>query len=554
VLFEEQITEHHVHHPNIGDNTVTYEALNFFGFGAAGAPKWHGENSESGADITVAASEGANPDSTEFENTGSPTAGTVAVTNAVTVRVENLTEGAAVSVIANETVGTQRVGDIIMEDLAGSDGAAQITDFNYEGAFDPSGLDVVVRARQSGIPNGAQVSDNGSFTDWTQEANASTIGWGANFDGTNDFFTRGANLTGLADGKEGTISFWFKRGGGTGAIQRLLSSGGADTAAFFVRFANNDTIRVLGQNAGNTDILDANTLTAITDTDTWHHCIMSWDLLNGVVLQYVDDVDDVDAAPTVTNDTIDYVTTPTDYTIGALSGGSEKFNGDLAEFWFDDSFIDISVTKNRREFITVNSTPAYLGADGSQPTGTAPLVYLGNSNRFDTWENNRGSGGGFTENGTLTDGGNVTDVIMYPTTPVVDEDSFYIGHAEEFAGIKLDIVVAAGGSPTITPQYWNGAWTSLSGVTDNTSDLTTTGENKITWTLPGDWSTSTEGGLGPFHWMRLLFDAGTMTTNPEVRRVTLDVARYRPFVQERTITSDGLTVVATWVEDTIGQF
>ena len=554
VLFEEQITEHHIHHNNIGDNTVTYEGMRFFGFGAAGAPKWHGENSQSGADITIAAQEGSNPAVGEFENTGSPTAGTIAVTNAVTVRVEGVTEGAAISVIANETVGTQRVGDIIMEKLADSTGVAQITDFNYEGAFDPSGLDVVVKARQAGLPNGAKVSDNGTFTDFTPEVNSSALGFGAGFGGTSEYLSRGGDLTGIADSGVGTLSFWFKRGA-TGAQQVIMQDDNV-TSRFLLEFTVGNDIRLVGRNTAGTIVLDIETTTAITDTNNWHHCLIAWNLaVANESFIYIDNTEDTTRTTHTTSGVIDLTTNVTDWGIGDRPDGSgNNFNGSLAEFWFTTTYLDPTVTKNRREFYTVNGIPAYLGAKGGQPTGTNAIVYLGGSSRFSNWQTNRGTGGGFTENGTLTDAGNVTDVNMYPATPVIDQDSFYIGHATTFAGIKLDLVIAAGGSPTITPQYWNGSiWTSLTGVVDNTSNLTTTGENKITWTVPGNWAKSTEDGLNLF-WMRLLFDAGTMTTNPEVRKINVDVNRYIPFTQNRAITSSGLTVVATWVRDRVGTF
>src|SRR3546814_7073174 len=40
-------------------------------------------------------------------------------------------------------------------------------------------------------------------------------------------------------------------------------------------------------------------------------------------------------------------------------------------------------------------------ADGSTPTGSAPLVFL--SGATASWHTNKGTGGGFTENGALTD-------------------------------------------------------------------------------------------------------------------------------------------------------
>ena len=66
---------------------------------------------------------------------------------------------------------------------------------------------------------------------------------------------------------------------------------------------------------------------------------------------------------------------------------------------------------------------------------------------------------------------------LLPTTPVVNEDGFIFGHAEQFTGIKLDIGTIGTGGFTITWQYWNGAWTSLSGVIDGTSNLTNLNEN-----------------------------------------------------------------------------
>ena len=63
---------------------------------------------------------------------------------------------------------------------------------------------------------------------------------------------------------------------------------------------------------------------------------------------------------------------------------------------------------NRLKFLTASGEPADLGADGSTPTGTQPLIYLANATA--TFQNNLGSGGNFTENGALTAGPNVIGV------------------------------------------------------------------------------------------------------------------------------------------------
>jgi hypothetical protein len=96
------------------------------------------------------------------------------INNAVTVRVEGVAEGTAVKVVANETVGTITTGDVIVEGLANSSGVVETTTFNYEAAFNPSGLDVLIRARNQGIPTAAIADDGGVLTDETTEANSST--------------------------------------------------------------------------------------------------------------------------------------------------------------------------------------------------------------------------------------------------------------------------------------------------------------------------------------------------------------------------------------------
>jgi hypothetical protein len=98
--------------------------------------------------------------------------GTVTINSAVAVSVTGVTEGTSIKIVANETVGTITRGNVILESIADSTGTAS-TSINYEGAFDPSGLDVVVRARSSGICLAAFQEDGGVFTDYTDEANTS---------------------------------------------------------------------------------------------------------------------------------------------------------------------------------------------------------------------------------------------------------------------------------------------------------------------------------------------------------------------------------------------
>jgi len=48
--------------------------------------------------------------------------------------------------------------------------------------------------------------------------------------------------------------------------------------------------------------------------------------------------------------------------------------------------------------------------------------------------------------------------------------------------------------------------------------------------------------------------AGTSTNGARARKVTMDTTRYLPFVLNTEIIATGLSVVASWNEDTIAKF
>lgn len=163
--------------------------------------------------------------------------------------------------------------------------------------------------------------------------------------------------------------------------------------------------------------------------------------------------------------------------------------------------------------------------------------------------------GVFTDETTAANSTTTADMNLLPGTPVVNEDRYQIGHSEKFGGLLMGVSTAGTGGFTITWEYWDGgSWTALSGVTDNTSSFSVLGENKVTWTIPGDWATRTDNSQGPFFYVRAAYTAGTVTVTPIGRKCSLNVTRYLPFTQSRTITSTGLDVVATWIQDTIATF
>jgi len=150
------------------------------------------------------------------------------------------------------------------------------------------------------------------------------------------------------------------------------------------------------------------------------------------------------------------------------------------------------------------------------------------------------------------------DMTLLPAVPDVD-DAYYFGHNEQFNSLKLSISTALAHSvaPDIVFEYFNGTiWVAVAGLVDNTNALETTGENTISWTMPGNWATTTINTQGPLFYFRLRVSAvGTITTAPVGRRASLDVTRYFPYDEIRTIVSGvGLSDNATWTEDKISTY
>jgi Concanavalin A-like lectin/glucanases superfamily len=219
-----------------------------------------------------------------------------------------------------------------------------------------------------------------------------------NFDGTNDYMTRGGGLTGAVDGKVGTCSCWFRLNGGDGNIQYIVVPAGS-TGFYLQRYSDNK-LYVAGFNVSGTQILNFSSSGTYTASSGWTQVLASWDLASGALQMYVNDAT---ASPTInnnTNDTIDY--TISDWGIGGSIIGLNKLNADVAELYVNFAIrIDLSIEANRRKFISIDKRPVNLGQNGELPSGAQPIIYCkGPAASFST---NLGSGGNFTLTGSLAD-------------------------------------------------------------------------------------------------------------------------------------------------------
>ncbi|MDD2904515.1 MAG: proton-conducting transporter membrane subunit [Syntrophales bacterium] len=81
-------------------------------------------------------------------------------------------------------------------------------------------------------------------------------------------------------------------------------------------------------------------------------------------------------------------------------------------------------------------------------------------------------------------------------------DAYYFGWATEMP-IKYDVNVGTAGTGTwtVTWEYYNGSWTALSGLVDNTVGFTAVGTNSVYWTKPTDATKTTLLSIEAF-WVR----------------------------------------------------
>lgn len=216
------------------------------------------------------------------------------------------------------------------------------------------------------------------------------------FSGT-AWLSRGADLTGAADGKVGTFCTWVNFQGGDGVQQNFGANTNPNTGIALQRQAAG-TFRLFCRNSAGTLITNVASVATVTTASGWANILCAWDLAAATVQIYINDASSV-AAGTIVDDMIDY--TEGEWSVAASPDGANICTAYFSDYYLNlSTFIDLSVTANRRKFISPALKPVYLGANGSAPTGTQPILFL--SGTASNYATNKGSGGGFTTNGSLS--------------------------------------------------------------------------------------------------------------------------------------------------------
>ena len=231
----------------------------------------------------------------------------------------------------------------------------------------------------------------------------------ADFDGTNDYMTRGAGFTGAADSSTGIISFWFRIDGGDAALQTIFKMivSATDTCSVTRTAGNKFQVQLRPSGAGTT--YNFTSTTSYTTSTTWRHFLASWNVNAAQGAKdanshlYITNTSDFTAG-TDNGGAFNVDYTQTNWAVGADTDGTNKVNMALAEFYFaPGQYLDFSTSANRGKFIS-GGKPVNLGGTGSVPTGTSPIAYfrLLNGDAASQFGTNLGTGGDFDVTGALS--------------------------------------------------------------------------------------------------------------------------------------------------------
>lgn len=215
-----------------------------------------------------------------------------------------------------------------------------------------------------------------------------------------------SDIPDMVNSKVGILSVWVHPSTTGNKVIFAVDASNSENSILVMNTNTLNRLLFTGRNVGLTaNVLDFQGAAGTElSVDTWHHILASWDLVNDTLLVYLDDVDIWSAAAlnSTSNTAIGYQRANEEIQIAGGDLIGAPWTDCISQFYFNPlEFLDFTLTANRRKFISATGGSVVLGADGSLPTGSAPLVYL--DNLAATWTQNRGTGGNFTEFGDLAD-------------------------------------------------------------------------------------------------------------------------------------------------------
>lgn len=210
--------------------------------------------------------------------------------------------------------------------------------------------------------------------------------------GSPPVLSRGSVFTGMVDTKIWSFSVWIRPVSVHNGRIFVSPDGSIE-----IRYNSSNRIQVLGSRViGGTGLNVQSSAGTPVVTGNWTHIHGYFDMsdqpssdleINGVAGIAVSAFLDFD---------LNFVTSPTDYLLGAANtGGSAFFDGDMADFWFDQSFV---------------SDNSLFFSPGRTPVNPLQPGIVRMTGALADWPTNKGTGGGMTSNG---------DPLLPGQTPIV---------------------------------------------------------------------------------------------------------------------------------------
>jgi hypothetical protein len=223
----------------------------------------------------------------------------------------------------------------------------------------------------------------------------------AAYNGSNQYHSRVSALTGIADGKVFSVALAFYQTAGSVQPIFTIQDGAAQRLSIKTEGLEPHDLRFTGVTSGGSAALNATVSGAIAQ-DAWHIVLASFDMTDtGKRNIYVNGANGSPSYGSYSDAAIEL--SGANVYLGQESfGATYYFSGKIGFLYFSTEYIDFSQEANRLLFFDCFGYPVDIGADGSLPTGTAPLIYMNSGFHLGT---NLGTGGDFTPQNAPTDGG-----------------------------------------------------------------------------------------------------------------------------------------------------
>ena len=217
---------------------------------------------------------------------------------------------------------------------------------------------------------------------------------GVNFDGSS-FALRGGDLTGASTSETKlTLSVWLKST--AGSSDYIFRSTGLDDRISLFRGSDGDLTLVLYNNI-ETAVWRCVIDDRLVGSD-WNHLLVGvdMDLTSDDQEIWLNGVDRNSELVTFTSGET-YSVSSTDWGVGVRPPSFGEWAGDIADLYINVG-VNLAASAADRACFYKNGW-TFLGANGELPSGSSPIIFM--SGRVADWHTNKGTGGGFTEIGTL---------------------------------------------------------------------------------------------------------------------------------------------------------